>query len=108
MSDTEALLSLAQATRLAWLPRRRYGRKLNISTLWRWAQTGVRGVRLHVVRLGGTLCLHESDLRAFIEQLSRNDPICNDGQAPPPPPPSPAARARAKRRAERELTAAGI
>ena len=40
-ATAETLLTLAQAAEE--LPRRRRGRKTNISTLYRWSQAGCRG-----------------------------------------------------------------
>lgn len=34
------------------LPSRRFGKRLNRATLWRWAQRGVRGRQLQTVMLG--------------------------------------------------------
>jgi uncharacterized protein DUF1580 len=46
----ERLLTLAEATKL--IPGR-FGKKLSIKTIHRWALHGVRGVQLETVKMGG-------------------------------------------------------
>lgn len=53
------------------LPRRRGGRKVATATLYRWAQSGVRGVRLETIQVGGTLCTSAEALQRFCEKLTR-------------------------------------
>ena len=103
--SVEFPIPLIQVSKLTWIPRRRRGRKLHISTVFRWVRPGVRGVRLECIRFGGTLCTSEPALKRFLAALSANDPLCAPAA---PPPPTPAARERAKRRAARELAQAGI
>lgn len=59
------------------LPRRRQGRPVNPATLYRWANQGLNGVRLEVIRIGGTTCTSKSALQAFFNALTavenRND-----------------------------------
>jgi len=55
---------------IRWLPRRRRGRKLNIATVFRWAQRGLRGVRLETISIGGTKCTSEEALKRFFARLS--------------------------------------
>ena len=71
MIDTlvETLLPLAQAA--DELPRRRRGRKTNLSTLYRWSQAGCRGVRLETIQIGGTRCTSREALQRFFERLSQ-------------------------------------
>jgi hypothetical protein len=63
--------------------------------LWRWAARGIRGVRLEVVRVGGTTWTSVEALGRFFAALN--------GTAALPPTPTPSASA-----AERELDALGI
>ena len=91
-------MTLAQATK--HLPRRRRGKKPHASTLYRWALNGVQGVRLEVIRVGGTLCTSLEALQRFCER-------CTDPSSRPPSATS-KSRQRAIRKAERELDAAGI
>jgi hypothetical protein len=77
-SSCEALVSLAEAAAL--LPRRRRGRKPHVSTLYRWASTGVRGVVLETLQVGGTRCTSAEALQRFFEALSiRASPQANVG-----------------------------
>jgi hypothetical protein len=103
----EQPIPLCQVPRLAWLPRRRRGRKIHVATIFRWAQHGIHGVRLEVVRIGGTRCTSEAALRRFFAALSAADPVCSPPSAATAPR-SPATAGRAHRRAERELAKAGI
>ncbi len=64
---------LSNVPDLACIPRRRGGRKLHKSTAFRWAKPGVRGIRLEVIRVGGTLCTTVAALQRFFEALSVND-----------------------------------
>ena len=64
----EEVLSLADATKR--LPARRSGRRPHISCLYRWAQTGVRGVKLETLRVGGTLCTSIEALQRFCEHCT--------------------------------------
>lgn len=67
----EPLLSLAQVSKLAWLPRRRRAKRPCISTIWRWIKHGTFGVRLRATSVGTTLCVRESDLREFFDAIAR-------------------------------------
>jgi hypothetical protein len=81
MIDTtaETILSLSQAA--DELPRRRRGRKTHVSTLYRWATSGCRGVRLETIQVGATRCTSREAIQRFCERLSQS----GDGadQAPP-------------------------
>jgi len=70
---TEPPVPLSQVPRVTWLPRRPGGRKLHQSTIFRWAQRGLRGVPLEVIRCGGTLCTSEAALVRFFERLTTVD-----------------------------------
>jgi hypothetical protein len=71
MIDTTAedVLTLAQAA--DGLPRRRAGRKTDVSTLYRWSTAGCRGVLLETIQVGGTRCTSREALQRFFERLSR-------------------------------------
>jgi hypothetical protein len=84
------------------MPRRHKGRTVHIATVFRWAQRGVRGVRLEVARVGGVTCTTEAAVRRFIAALSA--PRVSD----PAPPCSAAAAASEDRRAKRDLAKMGI
>lgn len=71
-SLNEALLPLAQAA--DELPRRRRGKKTHISTLYRWAVAGCRGIRLETVQVGATRCTSREALQRFFERLSVDTP----------------------------------
>ena len=70
MIDTtlEKPITLTQAA--AELPCRRAGRKTHVSTLYRWALAGCRGVVLETIQVGGTLCTTREALQRFFERLS--------------------------------------
>lgn len=64
------------------LPRRR-GRRLHLSSIYRWAQHGVRGVRLEVVRVGGVAYTSRQALDDFVQSLS--EPAAEGSAAAPRP-----------------------
>jgi Protein of unknown function (DUF1580) len=65
---SEHVVSFAQAA--DELPRRRRGRKTHVSTLYRWATVGCRGVILETIQIGGTRCTSREALQRFFERLS--------------------------------------
>src|SRR4051794_1234750 len=73
---------------------RRGGRRMAVSTPFRWRKDGLRGVRLEAIRCGGTLCTSMAALQRFFDALGRAD-----GPAPRPP----SSRRRAVEAAGREL-----
>jgi Protein of unknown function (DUF1580) len=74
----EQVLPLSQlAKRLPW---RRGGRPVHPSTLHRWRQPGIRGIRLECIRLGGAWHSSVEALQRFAERLSRLE---SDGLAAP-------------------------
>lgn len=97
----ESPIPLLQVPNLPWLPVRRNGRPLHGSTVFRWAATGIRGVRLEVIQLAGTKCTSEAALQRFFRALA--SPV-------PPKQPSQATRARRKQieTAESALVGAGF
>lgn len=52
---------------------RRRGRKAAVSTLYRWATSGVRGVQLEVLQVGGCRCTSLAALQRFFERLATNN-----------------------------------
>jgi hypothetical protein len=69
-STNEILFPLAQAAD-DLLPRLRRGRKVNLSTLYRWSTPpGCRGVVLETLQCGATRCTSREALQRFFERLS--------------------------------------
>ena len=64
---SETTLSLSQAARR--LPRLRAGRPVHPSTVWRWAMTGLRGIRLETAMIGGVRVTSEAALRRFFAEV---------------------------------------
>ena len=69
--STEQLLPPPQAAKL--LPARRRGRPIHISTIHRWMSTGIRGVRLESLRIGGALHTSIEALQRFSDRLTPSD-----------------------------------
>jgi len=69
--DSETLFPLRMAP--GHLPPCRGGRKLSLSTLYRWANRGLRGVRLETIQVGGTVCTSREALQRFFQRLSTPD-----------------------------------
>jgi hypothetical protein len=97
---SEPLVRLADVPRLKWLPGRREGKRIHVATVHRWAQRGLRGVRLETLRAGGALVTSEAAITRFFERLTEpaaGADVRTNSQ-----------RAKAVERAERELEQAGI
>jgi len=95
-SMSETLITLTEAAR--GLPRRRAGRKTNVSTLYRWSVGGCRGVILETLQVGGVRCTSREALQRFFEALTMPAQ-----QRPVVVPRMSAARKRELERVEREL-----
>jgi len=74
---TTTLMTLTQAA--ATLPHRRGGKKVSVATLYRWTTTGIRGMRLEYIQVGGTRCVSAEMLSEFFTNLKslneRGQPI---------------------------------
>jgi hypothetical protein len=81
------------------LPRRRGGRKIHVSTWYRWATIGLRGVVLETIQVGGTRCSSRQALERFFERLSTKEGVLSDAESPR------RVRSAARRRREAELAA---
>ena len=99
-SVDEISLTLREAAQLPCL--RRNGRQPHLATLHRWAQRGVRGRKLQVRCVGGSLCTTREWVLAFIQ---RQDLA---GTHDPPHSELSSRRRQAIARAEKELSRNGI
>lgn len=98
--NTENLLSLAQAAK--HLPKRRGGRPVHVSCVYRWTTTGCKGVILESIQIGGTRCTSKEALARFFRRLT-------DGATTASPTiRTPARRERDLQKAMKELEAAGV
>lgn len=61
--ENEDLLTLAQATKA--IPGRP-----SISTLYRWTQRGIEGVKLETIKLGGKRFTSKEAIRRFVERTT--------------------------------------
>ena len=97
----EKLITLKQAIRM--IPKRRRGKRVHISCLYRWTLNGVRGVILESLQVGGTRCTSREALHRFFERLSEGTvPVQHFHTR------TPSQRARDCARAEKELIKAGF
>lgn len=97
--QTGPYFRLAHATR--HIPPTRGGLATHPSTIYRWAKTGLRGVRLETIRIGGALCTSLEALQRFCDRLSLDGTTASDH-------PRPVSRRRAEGRAEKELDRLGF
>ena len=67
-ASTEQVVSLHVYRRIR--PPGRNGRPMHISTAYRHALDGVRGVRLETVRIGGTLYTSREAIQRFLDRVS--------------------------------------
>jgi hypothetical protein len=95
----ERLITLREA--VAMLPRRRAGKKVHVSTLYRWTLHGIRGVRLESLQCGGTRVTSVEALERFFRRLEEQP---KDGTSPR----SFAKRIRDSERAVQELARDGM
>lgn len=55
------------------LPKR-HGKRIHISTVYRWAQRGLRGgIRLETVKVGGGRYTSQEAVHRFVEAVTRHD-----------------------------------
>ncbi len=67
-STCENLVTLGDVPAL--LPLRRGQKRPHVSCVYRWAQHGLRGVRLEIIQVGGTACTSREALQRFFERLT--------------------------------------
>jgi uncharacterized protein DUF1580 len=96
---TEHFVRLAEAA--GCLPSGRGGRPTHPATLYRWAKTGLRGVTLETIRVGGVRCTSLEALQRFCERLT--DAVGTSTSAV-----TPSANRRAARRAGEVLDKLGF
>src|SRR4051794_32372087 len=85
---SEELLTLREAAKCR--PNGRKGRPTHFTTVHRWIKTGVRGVKLEAVRIGGCLFTSNEAIQRFADRLTNG---AGDA-APSHPIPSNAGRRR--------------
>jgi hypothetical protein len=73
----------------------------NVSTVWRWHNKGIKGIRLETIRIGGTIYTSDEAIARFLEAI-------NEPAAPAPRPRTRRETAAAVARAERILKRAGV
>jgi hypothetical protein len=111
--ESESVVSLTEATRI--IPPRN-GKRVAISTLWRWCRKGINDVRLEYIRLGRNIATSQEALGRFFCALAEADkparsldssgtrPAGSARRRPTPP----AARRASLEQADRILERAGI
>lgn len=72
-ADSEEYIPFSEIPRLSFLPRRRRGKKLHTSTVYRWSGRGLNGVRLRFTKCGGVRCTTITWLREFFDELAKQD-----------------------------------
>ena len=105
-TTTEKPIPLTEAA--AELPRRRRGKKTNVSTLYRWATAGCRGVVLETIQVGATRCTSREGLQRFFEKLTLPRQAGNANTAPIAAVRSAAQRQRRSEEAALKLAEMGV
>lgn len=102
MIDTTIEQAIPLSVAARQVPNRNGGRGICAATIWRWAQRGLKGVRLETVMVGGLRMTSVEALGRFFAAST----AAADGT--PLPARTSAQRERAIAAAEKELAAAGI
>ena len=100
---TETVVSLTDATKALPLID---GKRPHVTTVWRWAMRGVRGVRLAHGRLGKRVVTSHEALNRFMNELAALDR--REAPARPERESRPTARRRQVQAAKRALDDAGL
>lgn len=87
----EEILTFTQAAE--WLPRRRKGKKTSLSTIWRWAECGIKAIKLECIHVGGVICTSTHALQRFFDRIGQ---ARSGGSTPTGP--QPTVRTEAQRR----------
>jgi hypothetical protein len=66
--QVEQLVALGEVPQV--LPRRGQGKRLHVSSVYRWVTRGVRGILLETLRVGGSTYTSLEALQRFAERLS--------------------------------------
>ena len=69
--QSETILTLSEAANR--LPKRRRGKRPHVATMYRWARNGLRGTRLEVIQVGGSLCTSSEAVQRFFEMLTKDN-----------------------------------
>jgi hypothetical protein len=88
------------------IPSRRPGKRINVSTVWRWVMHGCRGIRLETLIVGGGRYTSRQAVQRFAERLSAAR-AGSPGPARESAPRTASRRARDSERAGRELEQLG-
>jgi hypothetical protein len=83
--------------------KRRGGKKLSIATVFRWSTSGVKGVVLETLQVGGVRVTSSQSLQRFFDALSRPKPDRTGDVSPLPHLRSIATRVSEIAAADREL-----
>lgn len=100
--QTEEVVALRDAAKM--LPPRHGGKNTHVSSLYRWAGKGLRGVRLDTIKIGSVVCTSSEALQRFFERLSASDDLESDA----PVYSTPSQTLRDAERAGRELDKMGV
>jgi hypothetical protein len=76
----ETLIAFAELARR--IPPTRRGRPVSVSTVWRWATRGVRGVRLESLRLPSRSVTSQEAFGRFIDALTLTSNECPRSERP--------------------------
>jgi len=68
--ETKNLVTLTEAAAL--LPKVG-GKKIHVSTIWRWCKNGLRGVALEYMRCGAKIVTSETAMLRFFAALAQHD-----------------------------------
>lgn len=79
------------------LPPRPNGKRVHISAIYRWMSRGVRGIKLEVIKVGGSTYTSLEALQRFADWLSNRTDDSNAIKMPAP------ARRREIEKAQREV-----
>jgi uncharacterized protein DUF1580 len=67
--EIEELLTLEEAARLPWLPRPRRGKRIAVSSIWRWCVHGVAEEKLDSLFLGGRIYTSAEAIKRFMRAV---------------------------------------
>lgn len=98
---SEELIPLSAVPKLKAFASLRQGRRLSLSTVWRWANYGIGGRKLETIKLGGQRCTSMAALQRFVNVDDK------DGQRRPSSK-SPMSKMQNNKSVEQALDAIGI